>query len=97
MTWDYKTRTIALFGGNGSGGLANDTWEIDGGPWRLCDPAQGRCTTRPAVRCCVGLAYDSVRKKLVLFGGGFTPFPNAYGDTWVWDGTNWSCAVAPCS
>jgi hypothetical protein len=35
------------------------------------------------------MAYDAARQQVVLFGG--SPAPNVVvGDTWVWDGTNWS-------
>jgi len=40
------------------------------------------------------MAYDVLRAQVVLFGGfnGSTD----RGDTWVWDGTTWSCK-AGCS
>lgn len=34
-----------------------------------------------------GLAYDPVRQQVVLFGGYNG---NSMGDTWTWDGTNWT-------
>lgn len=34
-------------------------------------------------------AYDTVRQKLVLFGGYINSTGNL-GDTWEWDGTNWT-------
>jgi len=33
------------------------------------------------------MAYDSVRGKVVLFGGASA---NYFGDTWEWDGNSWS-------
>jgi|GEM_PF-1401491 len=45
-------------------------------------------TTGPADRHAQGMAYDSARGRIVLFGGliGGTP----QGDTWEWDGTSWT-------
>jgi hypothetical protein len=33
------------------------------------------------------MAYDAARQQVVLFGGGD---PNPVGDTWTWDGTDWT-------
>jgi hypothetical protein len=51
--------------------------------WQQLNPA-----TSPPARRSAGLAYDSARHQVVLFGGigqseGLT-------DTWTWDGTNWT-------
>jgi hypothetical protein len=44
------------------------------------------------------MAYDGTSKKLVLFGGYQceTP-PCLLGDTWLWDGSNWTQAHPPTS
>ena len=34
------------------------------------------------------MTYDPIRNQLVLFGG--VNGSNQFGDTWVWDGTNWT-------
>lgn len=34
------------------------------------------------------MAYDSLRGRVVLFGGAITN--GALGDTWEWDGTDWT-------
>ncbi len=49
-------------------------------------------TTKPAARYGASLAFDSVRHKVVLFGGsnGSTVF----GDTWEYDGTNWTLVAS---
>src|SRR4051795_9917868 len=41
--------------------------------------------TGPSARSGACAAYDSVRQRLVLFGGNGAP-----ADTWEWDGTVWS-------
>ena len=38
------------------------------------------------------LAYDSARQRIVLFGGESS---GALGDSWLWDGTNWSYYGSP--
>jgi hypothetical protein len=42
----------------------------------------------PSPRNSAALAYDGVRKQLVLFGGGAGD-TGTLGDTWVWNGTSW--------
>ena len=43
----------------------------------------------PAARRGAAIAYDSIRKRVVLFGG-VGPANARYDDTWEWDGTAWS-------
>lgn len=44
------------------------------------------------------MAYDSVRQRIVLFGGADAPAV-LYNDTWEWDGTDWiertPCGIRP--
>src|ERR1043165_8484514 len=42
----------------------------------------------PPARQDAGIAYDSVRGRVVLFGGG--TFSTTLGDTWEWNGTAWT-------
>ena len=35
------------------------------------------------------MAYDAVREQVVLFGGADSA-SNLLGDTWAWDGTEWT-------
>jgi hypothetical protein len=42
----------------------------------------------PLPRNSAALAYDAVRKQLVLFGGD-AGLGQALGDTWVWNGSSW--------
>lgn len=42
------------------------------------------------------MAYDAVHGKVVLFGGSI-PNGNGLGDTWVWDGKNWTKESPPAS
>lgn len=85
MVYVPSTQKIILFGGSlVDGSNSNETWEFDGIEWRKLTPAQS-----PPARNLVGMSYDSVRDRVVLFGGfqGGTK-PNL-SDTWEWDGVNW--------
>jgi len=89
MADDSAQRQIVLFGGTGTPSDPfqenQDTWGWNGTKWTKLAAGGG-----PAARSSHGMAYDIVRKKVVLFGGGITfvrPFLN---DTWEWDGTAWS-------
>ena len=65
------------------------TWEWDGCTWTARSPANN-----PGARVAHRMAFDSTRKKTVLFGGWDTcvnhPVENTYGDTWEYDGSNWT-------
>jgi hypothetical protein len=87
MVYDAGRGRIVVFGGMGTGppgkpGPAlGDTWEYDGKGWiRRDGPA-------PPPRFSPGIAYDSKRGLVIIFGGlgekGFL------GDTWGWDGSSW--------
>ncbi len=54
---------------------------IEAAVWVQRSPAQP-----PAARRGMGMVYDSVRQRVVLFGGTGSV---EYGDTWEFDGTNW--------
>ncbi len=68
MAFDAGRGMTVLFGGVafGSGGAAasSDTWEYDGVDWR-----RSATPTSPESRNGHAMAYDSVRGKIVMFGG----------------------------
>jgi len=85
MTFDPDRGRIVMFGGHPPGVVTSalgDTWEYTGTAWIQV------ATTGPSGRYNVGIAYDSVRKKTVLFGGELNLAP--YADTWEWDGATWT-------
>jgi len=91
MAFDsFLGRTI-LFGGYTDGGFEalGDTWEWYSGSW-----AQRKPNTSPPRRGHLAMAYDSVRKRMVLFGGS-GGYWNPLGDTWEWDGSNWAAVPPP--
>jgi hypothetical protein len=70
-----------------SGGTVaiDDMWLFDGTSWTRQFPA-----VRPVLRSNHAMVYDTVRDRIVLFGGmGFgVPFGRVQ-DTWEWDGSQW--------
>jgi len=88
LAFDSARRTVVLFGGASFEGNERstpyaDTWEWDGSVWSRRSPLRS-----PPARREAGLACDSRRRRLVLFGGWGEG--GAMNDTWEWDGTTWS-------
>ncbi len=90
--FDVARARVVLFGGDD----LDDTWEWDGTQWLARTPA-----TRPPGRSAAAMAYDRRRARIVMFGGTrYEPADGEIrlGDTWEWDGTDWTeraPAVAP--
>ncbi|MCA8977533.1 MAG: hypothetical protein KDC98_22610 [Planctomycetes bacterium] len=76
---------LITFGGRSPGinGLANDTWAWSGTAW-----SQLTTTHAPSRRFRYGMVFDSVRNRVVLFGGRATL--GDVNDTWEFDGTDWA-------
>ncbi|MFH1107718.1 MAG: kelch repeat-containing protein [Planctomycetota bacterium] len=93
MAYDSARGVTVLFGGydydpDFGGTYLAETWEWDGVTWTQ------KSTTGPTPRAGHAMAYDSQRGVTVLFGGGYydygTQLSQFFGDTWEWDGTNWT-------
>jgi hypothetical protein len=85
VAFDSKRGRIVLFGGHNRNeqgrNRLGDTWEWDGTRWtRLM-------VTGPSPRNGAAQVYDSVRGRIILFGGA-TP-EGVSGETWEWDGKHW--------
>ena len=87
MAYDAKRGRTVVFGGIGGSvagerpALFGDTWEFDGTRWERRD------VPGPSPRHSAGIAYDSRRGTILLFGGSA---PDGFaGDTWQWDGREW--------
>lgn len=67
---------VVVFGGNTrhGGTWIDETWLWDGTTWSWLNP-----DPHPSARVFAGIAYDPLRKKVVLAGP----------DTWEWDGERW--------
>jgi uncharacterized protein (TIGR03437 family) len=95
MAYDSAHNQVVMFGGNGpfqpGCSYLGDTWIWNGSEWTQATPQ-----TSPPARAGHGMAYDSARGKVVVFGGvGASGFGNQctsqnLNDTWVWDGSNWT-------
>ena len=93
MAFDGATGKVILFGGydgNSNGGIAMaDTWTWDGLTWTQLSPA-----TTPPARHSHAMSFDTLRQRLVMFGGYSQANLSHLGDTWEWDGSDWSLAQA---
>jgi hypothetical protein len=80
MVVDGRGRAV-LFGGEGAGGLLDDTWlleaDADGTRWTRLDPA-----VRPGPRAWHAMGYDPARRAVVVFGGSA---PGGARDAEVWE------------
>ncbi|MCB9876498.1 MAG: hypothetical protein H6835_02760 [Planctomycetes bacterium] len=74
---------------------ANDLWVFDGTSWLDITPTTGPL---PPTRDWYAATYDTGRGRFVLFGGRSTAAGGDLGDTWEFDGAQWTQltpAVAP--
>ncbi len=84
MAYDSSRGEVVLFGGAASG-LLGDTWVLRSGQWMARAPSGA-----PSPRAGCVMAYDAWRDRVVLFGGGRVLSRSYLGDTWEWDGTDWT-------
>lgn len=87
MVYDTRRSRMVLFGGyapTGAGGMQADTWEWDGIAW-----TQRVLPVQPPARGYFGMAYDSWRGQVLVFGG--VDAANQHlDDTWAFDGVAWT-------
>jgi hypothetical protein len=84
---------VLLFGGNavlfGSDKnpihYLDDTWKFQDGVWKKV-----ALSIHPDAKAEAAIAYDPLRKKVVLFGGRKSGEKWVDGDTWEFDGNKWS-------
>ena len=94
---DGVTKEFVIFGG-GKPLELNDVWFFTGGTntnanWEKWALVGG---TPPALRCCVGMAYDTFQDKILVYGGGHGATPDAWDDTWSWTPSGgWVCLDDP--
>jgi hypothetical protein len=85
MAYDSARGQVVLFGGDGGG----DTWVWDGSNWAPKSPQSS-----PPRRSWTAMAYDAAHGQTVLFGGFTGTTSNILGDTWLWDGSDWTQEVS---
>jgi hypothetical protein len=96
IAYDSTRNVTVLFGGCPSftncnnGPWLNDTWEWNGTTWTNVTPAG----VSPSPRASSAMAFDEAHGVSVLFGGGIDVNETDYNDTWEWDGTAWTLALA---
>jgi hypothetical protein len=81
MAYDSARGKVVLFGGITDTGDSDETWEWDGANWTQPPPIG-----KPSAMHLHAMAYDGVRRKVVLFG------ENLFYSrvmTLEWDGSNW--------
>jgi hypothetical protein len=64
MAYDRDHHQMVLFGGQGAGGLLNDTWTWDGTQWHQQHPSAS-----PGSRSDAVMAWDPASHRLILTGG----------------------------
>jgi len=90
FAFDASTGSVVLFGGydNDTATLLGDTWEYRGDSWQEVAPA-----TSPTPRYRASAAYDSIRQRVVVYGGydGIAFRTQTYEYT----GSDWSLIATP--
>jgi hypothetical protein len=85
--------SVLLFGGDWMmQPRVAETWQYLSGCWTKVSPAAS-----PSLRDSVTMAYDPVRRMVVMYGGrvGGPGEPGKFiFDTWTWDGQTWAAASA---
>ncbi len=90
LAYDEARQELVMFGGDTSLGASepvDDTWTLLGVEWIRRAP-----TRAPSGRKGHAMAYDPVHQHIVLFGG--RALDDLSGETWLWDGTEWSLVSA---
>jgi formylglycine-generating enzyme required for sulfatase activity len=85
MAFDIERAEVVLFGGGALGTQFGDTWVYNGTTWTQRTPA-----TSPPARWEAAMAYDPTCGRALLHGGATFSYAPVYGDTWQWDGFNWT-------
>jgi hypothetical protein len=85
MAYDVAGKRMILYGGHTAlgGTYLGDTWAYDGRRWTRLNPASA-----PGPRNYTAAAYDTLRDRLVVFGGADAR--QLLNETWEWTGNTWT-------
>ncbi|HEX8169792.1 MAG TPA: kelch repeat-containing protein [Thermoanaerobaculia bacterium] len=93
MVYDSNRQRVVLFGGRKTVGATADTvtFHNDTWIWQNDDWTQLATPNAPSPRALVGMAFDPLRDRVVLYGGNDVTGGKVTSlfDTWEFDGTNW--------
>jgi hypothetical protein len=95
MAYDRNREVVVLFGGDSMDEPTEaDTWEWNGSNWVEIIPTDPEGDGNPPARLYHAMAYDPLRKTIILFGGDATDHGNFLFDTWEWNGTSWALRIS---
>ncbi|MFB3788565.1 MAG: M56 family metallopeptidase [bacterium] len=88
LAYDASHQRVVMFGGLRSTprAMLNETWEWDGYQWKELNISPAN---RPEPRFLMPMVYDSIQKKIVMYGGADADKWKSYEDTWEFDGQQW--------
>jgi hypothetical protein len=95
MVFDETSAQVLLFGGlRGNSVALADLWRWTGTEWAL---VTNEGPDGPSKRGGAAMAYDPIRRHVVLFGGHIDAAQQGVNldDTWTWDGTAWTEHFGP--
>lgn len=85
MAYDLERAEVVLFGGGALGTQFGDTWVYDGTTWTQRTPV-----TSPPARWESTMVFDPLCGRTLLQGGATFSYQTIFGDSWDWDGGNWT-------
>jgi len=86
MVYDRIRHVCVLYGGSDDQNAPSyETWEFNGAQWNLIGSP-----TNPGPRVSAGMAFDPIRGKTVVFGGGTEAQLPTADRPWEWDGASWA-------
>jgi hypothetical protein len=93
MTYDAADVLTVLVGGyRENEGPVSETWTWNGTDWTQQHPVH-----EPTQRDYRVIAYEPAHGTVVLFGGEQSATGHFLGDTWTWDGTDWTQRLQPAN
>ncbi|HEX2712203.1 MAG TPA: hypothetical protein VHM88_08275, partial [Candidatus Acidoferrales bacterium] len=85
MAYDVVRGQVVLYGLLSQAGVTQ-TWTWTGTSWKAMNPLHS-----PPGRLYPSMAYDPTTRKVLMFGGSSASILLKYlGDTWAWDGSDWT-------